>query len=251
MGTFLQLVKKEIYRFMSVWVQTIIAPVSTALLYQLIFGSQLAKLTTDIPGVSYNVYLIPGLIMMQVLINAFSNGSSSLMQSKYTGNIIFLLMAPITPFAFYGAYLVSSIIRGVIVGIAVALSIVYFGMPSFHNIYIAIYYMVIGAAITAGFGLIAGILSEKFDQLASFQSFVIVPLVYLAGVFFNPKSLSPFMQKLSSLDPFLYIIDGFRYGLIGGEAHNLLFEMFIVLVFAIMVNAWGYILIARGVKIRQ
>jgi ABC-2 type transport system permease protein len=187
---------------------------------------------------------------MQVLINAFANGSSSLIQSKYTGNIIFLLMAPISPFAFYSAYLAASILRGVVVGIAVYLSIIWFGAPSPHNLFIACYYLVMGAAITGGFGLIAGIVSDKFEQLAAFQSFVIVPLVYLAGIFFNPTNLSPLMQKLSSLDPFLYIIDGFRYGLIGGMNHSII-TMVVVLMVALIVNAIGYSMLLLGFRIKN
>lgn len=251
MSPFLQLVKKEVYRFMSIWVQTVIGPVSTAILYQLIFGSRLALIPTGIEGVSYATFLIPGLVMMQVLLNAFGNGSSSLIQSKYTGNIIFVLMAPISPFSIYMAYLVSSIIRGVVVGIAVFIGIAYFGITVPKAFGALIYFLIFGAAITAGLGLVAGILCEKFDQLAGFQSFVVVPLIYLAGIFFNPDGFSGVWKTISMLDPFLYIVDGFRYGFIAHSGYNIVFGAVFVGICAVVVNFFGYMLIKRGIKIKR
>ncbi|MCC2624819.1 MAG: metal-dependent hydrolase [Burkholderiales bacterium] len=248
---FIELVKKEIYRFMSIWVQTIFGPVTTAVLYQLIFGEKLSLISTGIPGVAYATFLIPGLIMMQVLLNAFGNGSSSLIQSKYTGNIIFILMAPISPLAIYMAFLVSSIVRGIVVGVAVTIGIAAFGIALPKAIFALLYFLIFGAAITGGLGLIAGILSEKFDQLAGFQSFVIVPLIYLAGIFFNPHSFSGIWQVLAMLDPFLYIVDGFRYGFIAHADYNIGFGAFFVGVCAISVNLVGYWLIKRGIRIKK
>ena len=226
---------------MSIWIQTIIGPVTTAILYQLIFGEQLAKLSTGIPGISYATYLIPGLIMMQVMLNAFGNGSSSLIQSKYTGNIIFVLMAPISPFATYLAYLVSSIARGVIVGVAVLIGIGWFGICFPKSIISLLFFLFFGASIAAGLGLIAGIISCKFDQLSGFQSFIIVPLIYLAGIFFNPHNFSGIWQYIAYLNPFLYIVDGFRYGFIAHASANIEFGVVFVFCFAIVINFIGYI----------
>lgn len=251
MGSFIELTKKEIYRFMSIWVQTIIGPVSTAVLYQLIFGSQLAKIPTGIPGVGYATFLIPGLVMMQVLLNAFGNSSSSIIQAKYTGNIIFVLMAPISPFAIYSAYLISSIMRGIIVGLAVLVGIAWFGINLPEKLWAVGYFLIFGAAITAGLGIIIGVISEKFDQLAGFQSFIIVPLIYLAGIFFNAYSFTGIWHYLALLDPFLYIVDGFRYGFIAHANANIEFGAFFVLFFAIVINLIGYILIKKGVKIKH
>ncbi len=236
---------------MSIWIQTIIGPVSTAVLYQLIFGSQLAKLPTGIPGVSYATYLIPGLIMMQVMLNAFGNGSSSLIQSKYTGNIIFVLMAPISPLSIYLAYLISSIIRGVVVGLAVLIGIGWFGICYPQSFTSLLFFLFFGASITGGLGLIAGILSEKFDQLAGFQSFIMVPLIYLAGIFFNPHNFSGFWQYVAYLNPFLYIVDGFRYGFIAHASANIEFGAGFVFILAIMINFVGYMLIKKGIKIKH
>lgn len=249
MSAFIQLVKKEIDRFISIWLQTIVGPMSTAVLYQLIFGRQFSSVHTA-ASVSYDAFLIPGLVMMQVLLNAFGNGSSSLIQSKYTGNIIFILMSPITPFAMYSAYLVSSIVRGLVVGLAVFLGIMWFGACVPKSPFILIYFLVFGASITAGLGLIAGIISDKFDQLAGFQSFIIVPLIYLAGIFFNPISISGFWGKVALLDPFLYIVDGFRYSFIAHQSVNIHFGACFVFVLAILINYVGYMLLKKGIKIK-
>ena len=248
---FYSIIKKEIYRFGSIWVQTLVGPLTTALLYQLIFGNQFSNVATGISGVSYSMFLIPGLIIMQVLLNSFGNGSSSLIQSKYSGNIIFILMAPVSQFSMYMAYLIASIIRGVLVGGAVLLGIIWFAVPEFSHIWAIFYFAILGATITGGLGLIAGILCEKFDQLAGFQSFVMVPLIYLSGIFFNIQHFSAFWRSLAMIDPSLYIVDGFRYGFIAANNFTIEYGALFVLVFAFAVNLFGYMLLKRGVKIKN
>ena len=248
---FIELLKREIYRFLSIWIQTIVGPVTTALLYQLIFGHQLAKLPTGIEGVTYATFLIPGLIMMQVLLNSFGNSSSSLIQAKYSGNIIFTLMAPITPFNIYIAYLVSSIVRGLLVGFVVFCGICWFGIVIPQSIFALIYFLIVGSSIMAGLGVIAGILCSKFDQLAAFQSFIIVPLIYLAGIFYNSNNLQGVWHYIALADPFLYIIDGFRYGFIAHASYNITFGIVFIGVCSLIVNLIGYALIKNGVKIKH
>ncbi len=252
MFPYLELVKKEVYRFLSIWLQTLLGPLSTALLYQLIFGHHLAEMQTGIDGVTYNTFLIPGLVIMQVLLNSFGNGSSSIIQSKYTGNIIYILMAPITPFVVYVAYLTASIIRGVLVGVVIYCGIVWFGDNIIPKApWVLLFFLIIGASITAGLGLIAGIISEKFEQLAGFQSFIMVPLIYLAGIFFNPNNFTNAWQKIVMINPFMYIVDGFRYGCIGYSSYNLTFGVIFVLCSAIIVNIIGYSLIQSGIKLKH
>lgn len=248
---FYALLKKEIYRFSSIWIQTFIGPLSTALLYELIFGHQLSGMITGIAGISYNQFLIPGLVMMQVLMNSFGNASSSLIQSKYSGNIIFILMAPISNFMIYNAYLISSVLRGVLVGIIVYLGIIAFGFMIPLKLWAVIYFLIMGSALTAGLGIIAGIISEKFEQLAAFQSFIMTPLIYLAGIFYNVDNLSPLWHRLAQLDPFLYIVNGFRYGFSGYSNENIYEIAIFVLLSGIIINLLAYTLIARGVKIKR
>lgn len=251
MQGFIELIKKEIHRFMSIWMQTVLGPLTTALLYQLIFGHQLSTLSTGTVGVTYSEFLIPGLVIMQVILNAFGNSSSTIIQSKYTGNLVFVLMAPITPFAIYSAYLISSIIRGVVVGVVVFLGIMWFGASLPNSYLVMLYFLIFGAAITAGLGLITGILCNKFDQLAGFQSFIMVPLIYLSGVFFNPHNLSALWQSVTMLNPFMYIVAGFRYGFIANPNFNLWLGILIVFVFALVINSVGYILLRQGVRIKN
>ena len=248
---FFALVKKEIERFSTMWIQTIVGPMSTALLYQLIFGHQLSLVPTGVDGVTYPQFLIPGLVMMQLLLNSFGNASSSFIQSKYTGNLIFVLMAPISPLSMYLAYLISSIVRGLAVGIAVFIAIAWFGGIWPKAWWAIIYFSIFGAAITSGLGIIAGILCDKFDQLAGFQSFIIVPLIYLAGIFFNINNFTGIWLHIASLDPFLYIVDGFRYGFIAHANANITVGSIFVLILAVLINSIGYYLLKKGIKIKS
>lgn len=245
------LTKKETDRFLLMWVQTIVGPMSTAILYQLIFGGQLSGSTTGIPGVSYAMFLIPGLVMMQVLLNAFSNSSSSLIQAKYMGNIIFMLMAPITPLSIYMSYLMSSVLRGIIVGLAVFVSICWFGANIPLAPFTLVYFLVSGSILAGGLGIIAGILCQKFDQISGVQSFVITPLIYLAGIFFNVSLFSGIWRDIAMLDPFLYIVDGFRYGFIAHSSYNIEVGAIFVGGMAIVINIVGYILLRKGVSIKH
>jgi ABC-2 type transport system permease protein len=253
MVTFIALVEKELKRFLSMSVQTILGPVTTALLYQLIFGHQLKDVVIGFTNnVSYIDFLIPGLIMMQVLLNSFGNSSSTLIQSKYTGSIVYILMAPMTPFSMYNAYLLSSIIRGIVVGMAVFIAIFWFGHFMISNLLWIIYFLIMGASITAGLGIIAGILCQKFDQLAGFQSFVIVPMIYLSGIFFNTENLDGIWRHLMSYNPFMYIVRGFRAGFIGNITNiDIYFAMLFVLFVALSINLFGYLLLKKGIRIKN
>lgn len=251
MQSFNALVIKEIKRFLSMYVQTIIGPATTALLYQLIFGHQLQGMPIGNNTVDYITFLIPGLVIMQVLLNSFGNSSSTLIQAKYTGNIVYILMAPITPIAMYSAYLISSVIRGVVVGFAVFFTICWFGLFMLNNLWWVIYFLFIGATITAGLGIIAGIICQKFDQLAGFQSFVIVPLIYLSGVFFNAENFTGIWKVLMNYNPFMYIVAGFREGFIFNSTLNVYFAAIVVAVSSLLINFVGYFLLKKGIRIKQ
>ena len=208
---------KELLRFWKVSVQTVAAPVLTSLLYLIIFGHALEGRVQVYEGVRYTSFLVPGLIMMSVLQNAFANSSSSLIQSKITGNIVFILLSPVSHLEFFGAYVLAAVIRGLVVGAGVLVVTVWFvelrlGAPLW-----AFAFALLGAALLGALGLIAGILSEKIDQLAAFQNFVIMPLSFLSGVFYSIHSLPGFWQKLSHANPFFYMVDGFRYGFLGAS----------------------------------
>jgi ABC-2 type transport system permease protein len=212
------LLYKELLRFWKVSFQTIAAPVLTSLLYLLIFSHVLESRVTVYGGeVRYTSFLVPGLVMMAVLQNAFANSSSSLTQSKITGNLIFVLLPPLSPADIFAAYVLGAMVRGLIVGLGVFVVTLFF-VPSLlqmpHPLW-ALAFALLGSAILGSLGVIAGIWAEKFDQLAAFQNFIIVPLTFLSGVFYSIHSLPPFWQAASRFNPFFYMIDGFRYGFFG------------------------------------
>ena len=212
----LTLLYKELLRFWKVSFQTILAPVLTALLYLLIFSHVLESHVSVFDGrVRYSEFLVPGLVMMSVLQNAFANSSSSLIQSKITGNLIFVLLPPLSPLDIFAAYVLGAMVRGIVVGCGVLLVTIWFAPLALEHPVWAFAFALLGSAILGTLGLIAGIVADKFDQLAAFQNFLIMPLTFLSGVFYSIHTLPPFWQALSRFNPFFYMIDGFRYGFFG------------------------------------
>ncbi|MBI2311764.1 MAG: ABC transporter permease [Betaproteobacteria bacterium] len=215
MTGFYTLLYKELLRFWKVSFQTIVAPLITVLLYLLVFSQVLEEHVQPYPGVSYTAFLIPGLAMMAVLQNAFANSSSSLIQSKITGNIVFVLLPPFAYWEMFLAYTLAAVARGLAVGAGVYLfTIGFIDLPLKSPLW-ALMFAVLGSALLGALGIVAGIWAEKFDQLAAFQNFLIMPLTFLSGVFYSIHSLPPFWQELSRLNPFFFMIDGFRYGFFG------------------------------------
>jgi ABC-2 type transport system permease protein len=209
------LLYKEVLRFWKVSFQTVAAPVLTALLYLLIFGHVLEDRVKVFDTVGYTAFLVPGLVMMSVLQNSFANSSSSLIQSKIMGNLVFILLTPLSHWNWFVAYVGSSIVRGLVVGTGVLVVTFFFTPLTFVAPLWILAFALMGAAIMGTLGLIAGLWAEKFDQIAAFQNFVIMPMTFLSGVFYSIHSLPPFWQMVSHLNPIFYMIDGFRYGFFG------------------------------------
>jgi ABC-2 type transport system permease protein len=251
MTGFRTLLYKELLRFWKVATQTLTAPIVTAMLYLLIFGHVLEAHVQVFPGVSYTAFLAPGLVMMSVLQNAFANSSSSLIQSKITGNLVFILLTPLSHWEMFSAYVLAAMIRGFMVGLGVMLITLWFADLSFVAPLWIIVFALLGAAILGTMGLIAGIWAEKFDQLAAFQNFLIVPATFLAGVFYSVHSLPPFWLAVSHANPFFYMIDGFRYGFFGHSDVSPLTSLMIVLVFFIVLSSIAVTLLKRGYKLRH
>ena len=250
----LTLLQKELLRFWKVSFQTIAAPVLTALLYLLIFSHVLESRVSVFGGqVRYTAFLVPGLVMMSVLQNAFANASSSLIQSKITGNLIFVLLPPLSPLDLYAAYVLGAMVRGLAVGtgvLAITLVVAPASSAPAHPLW-AIAFAVLGSAILGTLGVIAGIWADKFDELAAFQNFLIMPLTFLSGVFYSIHSLPPFWQALSHFNPFFYMIDGFRYGFFGLSDVAPLRSLALVVAAASIVAGVALALLARGWKLRH
>jgi ABC-2 type transport system permease protein len=221
------------------------------MLYLLIFGHVLEG-RVDMPGgVAYTAFLIPGLVMMSVLQNAFANASSSLIQSKITGNLVFILLPPLSHWEIIAAYVLASVVRGLAVGAGVFLVTIWFAQLSFEQPLWIIVFALMGAAILGTMGLIAGIWAEKFDQLAAFQNFLIMPATFLSGVFYSIKSLPPFWQTVSHFNPFFYMIDGFRHGFFGQSDVSPWTSLAIVSVFFAVLATIAINLLKRGYNLRH
>ncbi len=244
------LLYKEVLRFWKVSFQTIAAPVLTAVLYLLIFGHVLEDHVKVYDRIGYTAFLIPGLVMMSVLQNAFANSSSSLIQSKIMGNLVFLLLTPLSHWAWYLAYVGSSVLRGLVVGTGVFLVTFWFTELTIQAPLWILVFAVLGAALLGSLGLIAGLWAEKFDQLAAFQNFVIMPMTFLSGVFYSIHSLPAFWQGVSHLNPFFYMIDGFRHGFFGVSDVSPWLSLAIVGTALIVVGGLAVHLLRTGYKIR-
>jgi ABC-2 type transport system permease protein len=248
---FYALFYKEVKRFWRVSFQTVAAPVLTAILYLMIFGHVLEDHVKVYDAISYTAFLIPGLVMMSLLQNSFANTSSSLIQSKITGNLIFVLLAPLSHFEFFSAYILAAMVRGVAVGAGVFLATYWFTDISFYQPLWILVFGLLSAALLAALGLIAGIWAEKFDQLAAFQNFFIMPATMLSGVFYSIHSLPPIWQTISHFNPFFYMIDGFRYGFFGISDVSPWFSLLIISVFFLGVAALTLKLLSTGYKLRH
>lgn len=242
---------KETRRFWNVGAQTVLAPVMTAFLYLLIFGHAMAGRAPTQGGVAYTAFLVPGLVMMSVLQNAFANASSSLIQSKVMGNLVFLLLTPLRPVQMFVAYVGASIVRGVVVGIGVLACTLWFvEIRSVAHVGWILTFLVLGSGLLGALGLLAGIWAEKFDQLATFQNFIIMPATFLSGVFYSTQNLPPLWQHATHLNPFFYMIDGFRYGFFGASDVSPWGSLAFVLLAIAAVSGVTLTLLARGYKMR-
>lgn len=247
------LLSKEIDRFLKVWLQTIGAPVLTALLNQLIFGHALGNHIGEVSQIGYHAFIVPGLVMMGMTQNAFANVSSSLIQSRITGNLIYILLPPLSAANLFIAYTGAAIIRGLLVGggilICTALFVLPLPLPA-HPLYL-LYFALCACLFMAALGLIVGIVSEKFDQIAAFQNFVIIPLTFLSGVFYSIHMLPPFWQTLSRANPVFYLIDGFRYGFFGQSDTPIHSTLLISTTFTLTSALIAYLILHSGWKLRK
>ncbi len=241
---------KEVSRFVKVGIQTVLSPMVTALLYLLIFSYVLKGRVDVFPGISYSQFLVPGLIMMSVIQNSFANSSSSLIQSKVSGNLIFPLLAPLSPVELFLAYTGASVVRGIVVGVAVYVVALFFIPLPIHSWSLIVLFGLLASSLMGTFGVIAGLWAEKFDQISAFANFIIIPMSFLSGVFYSVSSLPPFWQKVSHLNPFFYMIDGFRYGFFGDADVSPYFSFIFVAGVMLFLSAFTIYLLQVGYKVR-
>ena len=248
---FRTLLYKEVLRFWKVGFQTVAAPVITSILYLLIFAHVMSSSNAAFAGITYEQFLIPGLAMMAMQQNAFANTSSSLIQSKITGNILFILLPPLTHRDFFAAYVIAALIRALAVGMGVFVVGILMAHVPIHNLAWVIVFAALGSGVLGALGMIAGLWADKFDQMAAFQNFIIMPLTFLSGVFYSIHSLPPFWQTLSHLNPFFYMIDGFRYGFFGKSDVSVWTSFGVTGLAFLCLSLFTLHLLKSGYKLRQ
>lgn len=246
----LTLLGKEVWRFVKVTIQTIITPVVTVLLYLLVFSSVLSENVEVYNGISYTAFLIPGLVMMSVLQNAFANNSSSLFQSKMNKNVVFMLLAPLSSLEIYLAYTIAGIVRGILVGLGAWLTSYWFANTPIYHLGIVILFAILGSGVLGSLGMISAICAEKWDHIAAFQNFVVLPLSFLSGAFYSIRILPELWQNVSKFNPLFYMIDGFRYGFLGHSDTYVGFSFLVVSAFFITVAAVNLWLLKTGYRLR-
>lgn len=251
MKGFLTLLYKELLRFWKVGFQTVFAPMLSTLLYLLIFSHGQEERVQVYSSITYTVFLIPGLVIMAMLQNAFANSSSSLIQSTVSGNHIFMLLSPLSYLEIFTAYVLASIIRGLVVGLGIyVVTLLFFELPLYSFAWI-LAFALMGTALLGTLGIIAGIWAEKFEQLAALQNFIVLPLIFLSGVFYTIPSLSPFWQGISYLNPFFYIVDGFRYGFFHISGVSPYFSLGTLVTWFLIVSWCALRILKTGYKIRK
>lgn len=247
----LTLFNKELRRFLKVSMQTLLTPIITTLLYLLVFGHVLEEHIEVYPGLSYIAFLIPGLVMMSVIQNAYANSSSSLIQSKINGSLVFVLLAPLSAMEIYLAFVGAAIARAVLVGVGVYLTTFWFAEMPLYSLISVVVFTLLASATLGAMGIITALCADTFDQFSAFQNFIILPLSFLSGVFYSIHGLPSFWQDVSRINPFFYMIDGFRYGFFGKSDVSPLLSLSVCLGFLALVSALCLILLRKGYKIRR
>jgi len=248
--TFVTLVRKEVVRFLRIWPQTLIPPVITQTLYFLIFGKFIGSQINDINGVSYMAFIVPGLVMMSVINNAYVNVAGSFFSSKFQRSIEELLVSPAANWTIIAGYAIGGMLRGVICGFLVFCVSFFFTKPVIYNFVIIFLFIVLTAIVFALGGLLNGILATKFDDIAIIPTFILTPLIYLGGVFYSIHSLPQFWQNLSQFNPILYMVNGFRFGFYGFSDVNVFASLGILILFTLILMGVNLYLLNKGTGLR-
>lgn len=242
---------REIKRFLNVYLQTIIAPVVTTLLFYAIFALAFGGLQREIGNVPYMEFLAPGLIMMAMVQNAFTNSSSSLVIAKIQGNIVDILMPPLSTGELLFAFITGGIVRGVLVGLATALAMSFFVPFHFHSVAMVLIFALLGNTMLSALGLCAGIWAEKFDHIASVTNFFVTPLAFLSGTFYSIESLPGAWKNIAHYNPFFYMIDGFRSGFIGHADSMVMLGIVVLAVTCTLLLLLAWWMLKTGYKIKS
>ncbi|MFC3680165.1 ABC transporter permease [Bacterioplanoides pacificum] len=248
---FATIVTKEVRRFMRIWQQTLLPPAITMTLYFIIFGNLIGSRIGEMGGVDYMAFIVPGLIMMSVITNAYGNVASSFFSNKFQRSVEEMLVAPVHPGTILLGFVMGGVVRGVLVGLIVTLLSLYFTDLQVHNIWVVISVILLSAILFSLGGFINAIFATKFDDISIIPTFVITPLTYLGGVFYSIGLLPAFWQTVSQFNPILYMVNTFRYGVLGVSDVDLLTSYAMLLVFIVVLSLYCIWLMRRGVGMRQ
>jgi ABC-2 type transport system permease protein len=248
---FSTIVRKEVTRFMRIWTQTLLPPVITQSLYFIIFGGFIGSQIPAINGISYMAFIVPGLVMMAVINSSFQNVVSSFFGSKFQKNIEELMVSPVPNSVIISGYVIGGVLRGILVGAIVFLISLIFVQPQIFSLPLIFLFVILTAVVFSLGGLVNAIFATKFDDIAIFPTFVLTPLTYLGGVFYSIHRLPEFWQKVSQLNPILYMVDGFRYGFFGFADINVGISIGILLAFTVLLSGLSHYLLEKGVGLKN
>lgn len=245
------LVIKEIRRFMRIWPQTLLPPAITMSLYFVIFGNLVGSRIGDMGGHSYMQFIVPGLIMMAVITNSYSNVVSSFFSVKFQRSIEELIASPVPNHVILAGYVIGGVVRGLLVGFIVTLLSLFFSQLSLHHVFVTIFTVMVTAVLFSLGGFINAVYARSFDDISIVPTFVLTPLTYLGGVFYSMDQLGPFWQKISLVNPIVYMVNAFRYGILGQSDVNVWASLIVISVFCIFLYVFAYRLLARGTGMRE
>ncbi len=241
---------KEVKRFIRIWSQTLLPPVINQTLYFFIFGAFIGSQISNIQGISYMAFIVPGLVMMSVITSSYTNVVSSFFGNKFQKSIQELLVSPTSTWVIIWGYALGGVARGLMVGFIVFLVSFFFTQPSIHSYTLIVLFVTLTAVLFSLAGLLNGVFASKFDDVSIFPTFVLTPLTYFGGVFYSIQSLPAWGQTLSKFNPILYMIDGFRYGFYGISDLSIWISISLILVFTLILVTLNYVLIEKGYRIR-
>ena len=245
------IVHKEVLRFTRIWLQTILPPIITTILYFIIFGTLIGSQIDDIKGVNYMEFLVPGLIMLGVIVQSYSNVVTSFFFAKFTKSIEEILVSPVPNWVIILGFVTGGAIRGLIVGFLIGLVSIFFTNFSIKYYFLTFFIAFLTAVLFSLIGLLNGIYAKKFDDISLVPNFVLTPLTYLGGIFYSISMLPQFWQYLSLLNPILYIINTFRYGMLEITDINIYVSIFMILIFIFTFYFLALYLLNKGVRIKN
>jgi ABC-2 type transport system permease protein len=242
---------KETNRFLRIWVQTLVPPAITMTLYFVIFGALVGSRIGEMGGFSYMEFIVPGLIMMSVITNSYSNVASSFFSAKFQRNVEELLVAPVPNYIIVLGYVGGGVARGILVGLIVSLLSLFFVDIKVHHLFILMSTVVLTATLFSLAGLINAVFAKTFDDISIIPTFVLTPLTYLGGVFYSLSLLPEFWQYVSQVNPIVYMVNAFRYGFLGVSDVNLVFAFSVIIGFILVFFSFAMYLINKGTGLRS